>query len=134
MSHILVIDDDPDVALATRMVLESGGHVVREARNGDEGIRLAQEQRPDLIVLDVMMDTATEGFQTAHKLRNPDPASNLKDYASIPIIMLTAIHDTTPMRFSPDDTYLPVDRFMDKPVNPDKLLAAVAELTSKARA
>ena len=63
-----------------------------------------------------MMDSATEGFQLALELRsrNPDPA--FAGFRKIPILMLTAIHTTTPLRFGPDKDYLPVDAFVDKPI------------------
>jgi CheY-like chemotaxis protein len=77
-----------------------------------------------------MMDSTTEGFQTALALRSPDPDSAYKDFNDIPIIMLTAIHDTTSVRFGPDEDYLPVDEFVDKPVNPEKLIAKVEALLS----
>jgi CheY-like chemotaxis protein len=125
---ILVVEDDPDVALATRLCLESAGYKVMEARNSAEGLQTVQRIRPDLIILDVMMDSTTEGFQMALTLRSPDPKSEYKDYQGIPIIMQTSIHSTTPVRFAPDQDYLPVDRFLEKPLDPDKLLKAVAEL------
>lgn len=134
MAHgkILVVDDDPDIALATRLCLESAGYEVIEARNSTQGLDIIQKNRPDLVILDVMMDSTTEGFQMALALRSPDPQSAYKDCATIPIIMQTSIHSTTPVRFGPDQDYLPVDRFMDKPVDPDELLKVVAELLKKA--
>lgn len=125
---ILVIDDDPDIALAIRLCLEGAGYEVDEARNSAEGFEKIEAGAPDLIIMDVMMDSATEGFQTALKLRSPDPASQYAAYSKIPIIMLTSIHDTTPLRFAPDADYLPVDVFIDKPVDPDKLIKAVEKL------
>jgi CheY-like chemotaxis protein len=121
MAKILVIDDDPDIVTAARMTLENAGHTVIEAPNGTIGLERIKEERPDLIVLDVMMDTHTEGFQLALKLRNPDPTSPLAEYRNIPILMLTAIHSTTPLRYEPDIDYLPVDLFVDKPIDPDDL-------------
>jgi CheY-like chemotaxis protein len=131
-SKILVVEDDPDVALATRLCLESAGYQVMEARNSAEGLQMIQQARPDLIILDVMMDSTTEGFQMALTLRSPDPKSEYKAYQDIPILMQTSIHSTTPVRFAPDQDYLPVDRFLEKPLDPDKLLKTVAELLNKA--
>jgi CheY-like chemotaxis protein len=129
---ILVVEDDPDVALATRLCLESAGYRVMEARNSAEGLEVIQQDRPDLIIMDVMMDSTTEGFQMALTLRSHDPKSEYRAFEDIPIIMQTSIHSTTPVRFAPDRDYLPVDRFMDKPLDPDKLLKVVAELLKKA--
>jgi len=61
-------------------------------------------------------------------LRGPDPAPELKPYARVPILMLTAIHQKTPLRFAPDADYLPVDDFVEKPVKPTVLLAKVKKL------
>jgi CheY-like chemotaxis protein len=121
MAKILIIDDDPDIIYVTRMYLGENGHEVIDAKNGMEGLEKIKEEHPDLIILDVMMDTATEGFQLALKLRNPDPKSEWAEYSKIPILMLTAIHSTTPLRFEPDIDYLPVELFVDKPIDPEDL-------------
>jgi CheY-like chemotaxis protein len=131
MAKILIIDDDPDIVLAARLCLQKAGHEVFDANNGDAGLRLMETVRPDLIILDVMMSTATEGFQTALKLRSPDPTSPLLGYRHVPILMLTAIHSTTDLRFAPDQDYLPIDAFMDKPIDPDNLAKKVNELLTK---
>jgi DNA-binding response OmpR family regulator len=68
---ILIIDDDPDVVLAMRMPLESAGYEVQDAHSQDSGMVAVDDFRPDLIVLDVMMDTHTAGFQLAQKLHGP---------------------------------------------------------------
>lgn len=133
MVKILVVDDDPDIALATRLALESAGYSVVEARSSKEGLEAVKREAPDLIVLDVMMDTATAGFQTALVLRSPDPDSEYAAFRKTPIIMLTSIHETTQMRFGPDENYLPVDAFVDKPIQPEKFLKLVGELLEKAR-
>jgi CheY-like chemotaxis protein len=132
MAKILIIDDDPDMVLATRLCLEGAGHEVVEAASGAEGLEMIKAAGPDLIVLDVMMDTTTEGFQLAHKLRSRDPNSEYASYKGIPILMLTSIHATAPTRVAPDDDYLPVDAFVDKPIDPDDLVSKVDELLQKA--
>lgn len=134
MAKILIIDDDPDITLAVRMTLEGAGHTVSEARNGTEGIEMLQAERPDLLILDVMMDTHTEGFQLALKLRNPDPTSDYAEFRDLPILMLTAIHSTTPLRFEPEIDYLPVELFVDKPIDPADLISKVDWVLSRATA
>lgn len=131
MTKILMIDDDPDDVLAARLCLENEGYQVLEAKNGKEGLQVMREDRPDLIILDVMMDTATEGFQLALKLRSQDPQSELKEFSDIPILMLTAIHSTTPLRFEPDIEYLPIELFVDKPIDPDDLVGKVEWILGK---
>ena len=128
MAKILIIDDDADMVLAVRLTLEGTGHEVIEASSGTEGLEKIRSEKPDLIVLDVMMDTTTEGFQLALKLRSPDPRSEYAAFKDIPVLMLTAIHTTAPVRVAPDADYLPVDAFVDKPIDPDDLLKKVEEL------
>ena len=131
MAKILIIDDDPDIVLAVRLCLESVGHQVFDAGNGVAGLGLLPSLQPDLIILDVMMTTATEGFQTALQLRSPDPASPYAAYRNIPLLMMTAIHSTTDLRFAPDQEYLPVDAFIDKPIDPDVLIKKVNALLAQ---
>lgn len=131
MAKILMIDDDPDILTAIRIPLEASGHEFFEARSGEEGLEKIKEIDPDLIILDVMMETATEGFQMSLKLRDRSPDAEYAAYRDIPILMLTAIHTTTPLRFTPDEDYLPVDAFLDKSADPDQLLAKVDELLNK---
>jgi CheY-like chemotaxis protein len=126
--RILIVDDDPDLRLALRLPLESAGYSVSEAESTSAGKAAVKEVDPDLIILDVMMDTTTAGFQFALDLHSADPNSEFKKFQNVPIIMLTAIHSTTPLRFAPDDDYLPVQTFLEKPVDPDVLLAKVREM------
>ncbi len=130
MPKILVIEDDADMVTAIRMPLEANDYQVYTAPTGEEGLQRVKEIEPDLIILDVMMETTTAGFQVSLKLRNLDPESEYAAYRDIPIIMLTAIHTTTSLRFAPDEEYLPVDVFLDKSVDPDKLLSTIEKLLS----
>src|SRR5512135_1152246 len=133
MAKILIIDDDPDIVLAARLCLESFGHEVFEANNSARGLGMLDSLKPDLLILDVMMTTATEGFQTALQLRSPDPNSPYAAYQDIPILMMTAIHSTTDLRFAPDQAYLPVDMFIDKPIDPDVLIKKVNTVLARSR-
>jgi CheY-like chemotaxis protein len=129
--HILVIDDDPDMVEALSMPLEANGYQVSHAANGSLGLKMVRDLNPDLIILDVMMETATAGFQVSLALRSADAHSEYAAFKSIPILMLTSIHSTTPLRFGPDQDYLPVDAFIDKPVDPDKLVVQVGQMLKK---
>lgn len=122
---VLIIDDDPDVVLALRMPLESAGYEVRDAHSQATGLQAVDEFKPDLIILDVMMDTHTAGFQLALKLHGPTARP---EHKAIPILMVTAVHQTTPLRFGPDEDYLPVDGFIDKPINPKAFMEEVRRL------
>jgi len=129
--RILIIDDDDDLVHALRLPLEAAGYRVSRAASGNEGLQKIKEVNPDLIILDVMMDTTTEGFHISLALRSPDPQSEYKEYRRIPILMLTSIHTTTTLRFGPDKDYLPVDAFMEKPIEPAELLKKVREHLAK---
>ena len=127
---VLVIDDDPDLVESIRITLEANNYEVYSAENGTEGLRLVKEIHPDLIVLDVMMDTITEGFQVSYQLRSRDPQSEYKEYSDIPIIMLTGISQKMHMKFSTetDEDFLPVNEFIEKPIRLDALLEKVKKL------
>ncbi len=127
---ILIIDDDSDIVEAMRMPLEANAYNVITASNGKEGLQRAKDEIPDLIILDVMMETDTEGFHVAYELRSEEPDSEYKDCRNIPLLMITAISQKKGMNFSPekDEAFLPVDDFIEKPVQPQDLLKKVAEL------
>lgn len=128
---ILVIDDDPDLVEVIRLTLEASGYQVSSAAGGAEGLTKVKEVNPDLIILDVMMDYTTEGFQVSLALRSPDAKSEYAAYRNIPILMLTALHSTTPLRFGPEEDYLPVDDFVEKPLEPGELVKKVETLLKK---
>jgi DNA-binding response OmpR family regulator len=128
---ILIIDDDDDLVHALRLPLEAAGYNVARAASGAEGLKKVKEVNPDLIILDVMMDSTTEGFHVSLTLRSADPNSEYKAYSKIPILMFTSIHTTTSLRFSPDQEYLPVDAFIEKPIEPAELLKKVREHLTK---
>ncbi|MFC2036859.1 response regulator transcription factor [Chloroflexota bacterium] len=131
MAKILMIDDDPDIVEAVRIPLEAVGYDFYAAGGSSEGLEKVKELDPDLIILDVMMETATEGFHTSLKLREPAPDAEYAAYRDIPILMLTAVHTTTPLRFAPDESYLPVDAFLEKSADPEDIIAKVGELLKK---
>jgi len=130
---ILIIDDDLDVVELIRITLEANNYDVFSAGNGAEGLKLVKEIRPDLIILDVMMDTATEGFQISYQLRSKDPKSEYREFSQTPIIMMTGISQKLHMKFSPekDGDYLPVDEFLEKPVRVDSLLEKIKKLLNR---
>ena len=118
---ILLVDDDDVFVEAMTAVLESR-YRVRRAANGTQGLEMIAEERPDLVILDVMMDHLSEGFDVARKLRN-DPET-----ADLPIIMLTGVDQVYNVRMEVDESWVPCDRYLEKPVGPKELLEQVAEV------
>ncbi len=123
-SKILIIDDDVDIQEVMSAILEQEGHEVLVAADGEEGFAKAKEIQPDLIILDVMMTSQDEGFQTAYRLK-ADP-----DLAEVPIVMITSVSRVTGFTFDKDrdEDFLPVSDFIEKPVSKKQLLDAVRRL------
>ena len=130
-NKILIIDDDDDLVITFRLPLEAHGYQVFRAANRQEGLQKMKEVKPDLILLDVMMDSMTAGFELSRTIRNPDPASEYAAYREIPIVMITAIRATASLRFASDKAQLPVDDFIEKPIAPEVLLSKVREHIGK---
>ncbi|PWH14364.1 MAG: response regulator [Anaerolineae bacterium] len=122
MAKILIVDDDPDFVETTRIVLEKAGHTVLAAGNGEAGFVRAREEKPDLIVLDVIMDSVLDGVSLSQRMYD-DPTMR-----SIPIIMVTSIANTDYAELFPSDDYIPVQAFLTKPVAPATLLKHVQKL------
>ncbi len=120
---VLIIDDDFDLVEAMRITLEAAGFEVIDAQDGEKGLEKIREDSPDLVLLDVMMTSMDEGFHVAYKIREE---SAIKD---TPIVMLTAVGNQTGFQFDPgkDADFLPVDDFLEKPVNPKKLVDVVRQ-------
>ena len=126
--RVLIIDDDPDITEAMSVVLTNKGYTVDSAGDSSEGKEKLEAERPDLIILDVMMRTSQEGFELSRQLKGS------AEYKDIPILMLTAVKDKTGLDFKStagDESWLPVEGFLDKPVKPEVLLEKVASLLSK---
>jgi CheY-like chemotaxis protein len=119
-AKILIVDDDIDFVESTKTILESKPYEVIVAHEGEEGLKKAREENPDLILLDVIMPVK-DGFTAAEQLRK-DP-----ELSKIPVIMLTAFSSKR------QESSIPVSRgfaleaeeYLEKPVTPDVLLATV---------
>ncbi len=126
---ILIIDDDADITESLKVVLESNNYSVVTAESGEEGMKKVGIEKPDMIILDVMMETVDKGFEISRELKkNPE-------YKNIPILMLTAIKEKTKLDFKKeagDADWLPVDDFCDTPLDPDELLEKTKKLLQKA--
>ena len=125
MAKILIIDDDADMVAGMRVLLKKKGYEIVSASGGDEGLKKVKEERPDLIILDVMMETGDKGFDVARALKKEEASRD------IPILMLTAIKDRTGLDFKKeagDEVWLPVDDYCDKPLKSDELISKVEGL------
>ncbi len=130
-ADILIIDDDKDLVNSLEIILQTKNYQVRSAFNGKEGYGKIEKKIPDLILLDVMMATDTEGFDLAYKLKeNPK-------YRDIPIIMITSF--TQKMAEQGPESFQhilgeawPVSSFLEKPVDPEVLLSMVEKVLSEA--
>ena len=125
---ILVVDDDEDIRLALQALLESRDYKVETAATKDEGLEKFTSVKPDLAILDVMMVSWQDGFELARELKK-DP-----DLKNVPILMLTGVENKTGFEFKSaagDEEWLPVEGFLDKPVEPEVLLAEVEKLLNK---
>ena len=128
MAKVLIIDDDADITEVMRLVLGKHGYAVSAAVDGREGLIKTRAEKPDLVILDVMMPDGPDGFDVARELKR-DP--QLKD---IPILMLTAIKDKTGLDFQKeagDPDWLPVDDYCNKPLDYEILVEKVKTLLSQ---
>ncbi len=124
MKKILLIDDDVDLVELNRDYLQKNGFAVVTAFNGKDGLTKLAEEKPDLVVLDVMMTEVGEGFEVARAIReNPSTAS-------VPVLMLTSVNKEHgfSLTVGPDDAWNPVDDFLDKPVTHEQLMKKIMQM------
>ncbi len=121
--NVLLVDDDPDFVEAVKVIVESGGYNVRVAFDGKEGLEAVKEEKPDIIVLDVMMPVM-DGHATCAALKK-DPETR-----DIPVILLTAVADrVTTSKYSHRDMLeSEAEDYMPKPVDPPELLSQIRRL------
>ena len=134
VKRILMIDDDVNLVSVFKMVCEAKGYEFTEAYSAAEGLEKIAEAKPDLIILDVIMEDFVAGFRVVSELRTGDPDSKYSAFSNIPILMLTSVTQKTDIDFSGQigTALLPVDAFMEKPVKPNEVLSKIEELLTKA--
>lgn len=127
MAHVLLVDDDSDFIDVNRLVIESQNHRVSVAYSGQECMNFLKTGKPDIIILDCMMEEFNAGFEVANDL------SIL--YPTIPVVMLTSVHDFMSDKWQykaeEDGKWLPLRRFVEKPLAPEQLLKIIAEELEK---
>jgi CheY-like chemotaxis protein len=119
MNRILVVDDDPIFLVVCRSILETEGYQVLEAENGSQALEMMRRERPDLVLLDVMMSTTLEGVDVSKELE-ADP--HLRD---VPVVMISSISTSEYASEFPDDERIPIDSWLSKPIQPEVLLRTV---------
>ena len=116
---ILIIDDDPDFVKSTGTVLKSGGYEVVEAYSGKEGLEKSKTEKPDLYIIDLMMETYSEGSNVVQALTDDEETKEK------PRIMITSVDLKGPWDSYPEDDWMPCDFVLQKPVSPHDLLKYV---------
>ena len=127
MAKILIVDDDPDMRLAIGSVLRSRSYDVIEAGDGEEALRKLKEEKPDLMLLDLLMPKM-DGFAVVKELKNAQ-----EDYSNIPILIISSIREeASHRRYELEVGHeLDVDEYIEKPIEPFILLERVQRLLSK---
>jgi two-component system alkaline phosphatase synthesis response regulator PhoP len=123
---VLVIDDDVQLVDTVQTLLEGAGYRVSYAHHPEKGMELAREVKPDLILLDIMFagPPGPDGVEVSRRLQAD---AVLKD---TPVIMLSGVKQVLdmPVEIAPDEDYMPVQAFLEKPFKPAELLAAIEEV------
>jgi DNA-binding response OmpR family regulator len=130
-AKVLVIDDDPDFRDAVTAILESGGYRVVTATGPEDGKAKILSERPDIVLLDIMMDSLFDGYSLCHAVKT---APEYESVRATPIIFVSAVKDIAGARYGfqgggeglsePDD-------YLDKPVKPADLLARIQSLLKR---
>ncbi len=123
--RILVVDDDPIYVKSTQAILESHGYRVDIAQDGSEALAIMERERPDLVILDVMMDWVLEGVTISQEMMSR------RELQGIPIIMITSIRSSEHLRMFPQDQYLHINSWLDKPCAPDQLVSEVEKTLAR---
>ena len=126
-ANILIVDDDPDIRDVLRMILEKADYAVRSACNAKEAMTLLQELKPQLMVLDVMMTSDTEGFDFMFELKETEEFNN------IPIIFLTSFLEKVRTDGPSGFEHILGESWQakwifEKPIDPAKLLKQIEDI------
>ncbi|MBC8358361.1 MAG: response regulator transcription factor [Candidatus Aminicenantes bacterium] len=130
-AKILVIDDDPDFRDAVTPILESALYKVVIASNAEEGKEKIFSEKPDLILLDIMMDSLFDGFSLCHAIKT---YKEYKEFKDTPIIFISAVKEKTGSRFmfkGEEQGLVGPDDYIDKPAKPKDLIARIEKLLRK---
>ena len=125
-AKVLLIDDDADFRVAVKSLLESHGYAVLEAASGHEGLQMVREQKPDAILLDIMMETTVEGYGVNHSLKYRDEYA---EFRHIPVFMISSITESPDERFpmSAEVEMIRPDGYLSKPLDIPELLRVLEQ-------
>lgn len=124
-AKILIVDDDTDFVLTTRIVLEQNGYQVISAGAGSQGMTMLARENPQLVILDVIMSSVLDGFTMSQRMAQ-DPV-----FKDIPIIMVTSIANTDYSTLFPADETFNINAFLTKPIKPADLIGKVKDILAK---
>jgi two-component system alkaline phosphatase synthesis response regulator PhoP len=125
MAKILIVDDDPDFVSVVKSVLVADGHEIGTAANGDQAIRSMKKNKPDLVLLDIMMSYVLDGLDVSRRIAE-DP-----ELKGTPVLLVTSLTATPDSGMFPTDEDIPVDGWITKPVDPAKLKAQITSLLAR---
>jgi len=125
---ILIVDDDPDILAAIGAVLEARNYGIVTARDGEEGLAELKKEKPDLMILDLLMPRK-DGFAVCKELKDP----RWSKYSDMPILILTSVREEVSRRRYELETglSLDVDDYVEKPIDPFLLVKRVENLLKK---
>lgn len=122
---ILIVDDDTDFVFYTKTILEQNGYETVSAGNGAHGKAMLVREKPNLVILDVIMASVLDGLNMGRSMRE-DP-----QFKDIPIIMVTSIANTDYSTLFPTDENIDIDAFLTKPIKPADLTGKIEELLAR---
>ncbi len=127
-AKILVVDDDIDYLESTAAILEAIGYEVIVADNGREGLEKARSELPQLIIIDLLMNTVNDGYDFCLIIRSD------RRFEEIPLLMISSARQHEGFRdgdYAPDEFWFPIDVFLDKPIDRETLLEHVSKLLNQ---
>ena len=127
-AKILVVDDDIDYLESTAAILEAKGYEVIAADNGKEGLEKARSEFPQLIIIDLLMNTVNDGYDFCLAIRSD------RRFEETPLLMISSVRQHEAFKnsdFAPDEFWFPIDAFLDKPIGRETLLEHVSKLLKK---
>jgi len=125
MAKVLVVDDDPDFVAIMRTIMKKEGHEVITASNGDQALATARKNRPDIILLDIMMAYVLDGFNVTREIRSD---AKLKD---IPILVIYSLTGVPGIGAQDVDAGPDIDGWISKPVQPAELIQKINALLAR---